>query len=288
MSLPNAPFVRPLYGPADPRHVKPGRDVTAIKRALSRAGYLPWRNFHGMYDAETVAIVREFQKDNGIPATGHYGIRTHEALRHAKRKNTTEPAFDAAALDLLHRALKETHTDEASLAAARYVAAAAYWIAKRDLIAYAHASDPDVRPFPLVKPPALPKKTDCSGFYTTLMFAADAPDPNGVLYGREYSGYGYTGTLLGHGEKLGGCTSRADYEAGGGKRGLEGVRVPCAVFYGYTTVATPAFPVGSPTHVAAYIGGGYVASMGSDPGPLKLDADYRLINQVRLYPLLRT
>jgi cell wall-associated NlpC family hydrolase len=34
------------------------------------------------------------------------------------------------------------------------------------------------------------------------------------------------------------------------------------VFYGRTTAATPAFPIGSPTHVAVYDGDGGVYSQG--------------------------
>ena len=38
----------------------------------------------------------------------------------------------------------------------------------------------------------LPLATDCSGFATLCYFLAGAPDPNGL----DYSGRGYTGTLL--------------------------------------------------------------------------------------------
>jgi len=40
----------------------------------------------------------------------------------------------------------------------------------------------------------LPLTTDCSGFATLCYFLAGAPDPNGL----DYTGQGYTGTLLRH------------------------------------------------------------------------------------------
>src|SRR5471030_2067399 len=50
----------------------------------------------------------------------------------------------------------------------------------------------EARPVPLRR--TLPLATDCSGFATLCYFLAGAPDPNGL----DYSGRGYTGTLLRH------------------------------------------------------------------------------------------
>ncbi len=54
----------------------------------------------------------------------------------------------------------------------------------------------ETRPIPLAayKAHTLPLTTDCSGFATCCYYAAGAPDPNGL----NYSGQGYTGTLLDH------------------------------------------------------------------------------------------
>ena len=48
------------------------------------------------------------------------------------------------------------------------------------------------RPMPLRR--TLPIATDCSGFATLCYFLGGAPDPNGL----DYSGEGWTGTLLRH------------------------------------------------------------------------------------------
>ena len=54
----------------------------------------------------------------------------------------------------------------------------------------------EIRPMPLTA--ALPMTTDCSGFITLCYKLAGAPDPNGL----GYSGAGYTGTLLSHGQHI--------------------------------------------------------------------------------------
>jgi hypothetical protein len=65
------------------------------------------------------------------------------------------------------------------------VAAARWGIRNEARIHYAQ-----IRPIPLRR--ALPLTTDCSGFATLCYYLAGAPDPNGL----DYSGHGWTGTLL--------------------------------------------------------------------------------------------
>ena len=67
----------------------------------------------------------------------------------------------------------------------KIVAAARWGIANEPQIHYG-----EVRPIPLAR--MLPLTTDCSGFVTVCYFLAGAPDPNGL----DYSGEGWTGTLL--------------------------------------------------------------------------------------------
>jgi peptidoglycan hydrolase-like protein with peptidoglycan-binding domain len=267
MSAPNAVFVRPLYGPHTPHHSAPGEDVVAVKRALSRAGYLPWSPpFTENYDQSTVDAVKKFQIDHGIWGTGNYGHATHDALRRTKRKGSQEWAFDLYSLQLLRKAASTKSPEQTARDAIE--AACAYWIRVRDQIAYSQA-----RPFPVLKPPAIPSRTDCSGFATTVWYAAGCPNPNG----RAYDGLGYTGTLIGQGVHL-----------GSGHAALAKATPGCLVFYGFTSPgrASPAFPVGSPTHVAVALSGGYVAGHGGQSGPLKLVADYRSdIHSVRQYAL---
>lgn len=264
MAAPRAPFARPLYGPDDRRFVAPGTDVVAVKRALSRAGHLSWANFDRVYNRRAVRAVQSFQRTVGIQPTGHYGLATHEALRFTEAEaKPGEWAFDAYSVHLLRnyvRAQKRTREEEARDAIAD---AAAYWIARAGRISYRQ-----MRPFPVVEPPAIPAAIDCSGFVTICYFAADAPDPNG----RDYDGYGYTGTLMSHGRDV----TVGEVESGD------------LVFYGRTPShkASPAFPAGSPTHVAVALGGGLVASHGSEGGPYKLRIGYREdLHSVRRYPL---
>ena len=65
------------------------------------------------------------------------------------------------------------------------VTAALWGIANEPQIHYG-----EIRPIPLAR--TLPLTTDCSGFVTVCYFLAGAPDPNGL----DYSGEGWTGTLL--------------------------------------------------------------------------------------------
>lgn len=269
---PTAPYIRPLYGPADKRHVKPGVDVVAVKRGLARAGFLTWPkggHFDGDYNRRAVEAVKLLQTRAHIKPTGHYGHATHEALRLSHRKgHASEAAFDAFALSLLAQAAHVHAAETAEVRAARALEdAAGFWIVHRDESHYAQ-----VRPFPLLMPPAILVRTDCSGFSTACFFVAGAPDPNGPAY--RYSGYGYTGSLVGQG------AATTKDKAGPG----------CLAFYGHTPPerASAAFPVGSPTHVATCLSAGYIASDGQESGPSKYDLDYRSdFHSVRRYPLVK-
>jgi hypothetical protein len=271
----SAPFVRPLFGPGDPRHSKPGKDVVAIARGLARAGVIPWDPpFSPAYDNEKAKAVQRFQRDHGILATGKLGRRTFEALRntHAAPPHEHEWALDDFAVELLRQAAHDAQPTPEQKARHLIADAAAWWIMHRDEIAYSQA-----RAFPVVKPPDVPHAIDCSGFAADCFYAGGAPDPNTPNAGpigrvNPYSGLGYTGTLVANGDPV----------------ALHDVGVGCLAFYGHTPAseATSAFPAGSPTHVAVCIGGGYVASHGGQSGPLKRDLDYRGdLHSVRRYPL---
>jgi cell wall-associated NlpC family hydrolase len=72
----------------------------------------------------------------------------------------------------------------------------------------------EIRPIPLAR--TLPLTTDCSGFVTVCYFLAGAPDPNGL----DYSGEGWTGTLLRHLEHVPrGKARRGDLVVWGGYPG---------------------------------------------------------------------
>ncbi len=266
MSAPAVPFARPLYGPGDPRHSAPGPDVLALKRGLWRAGLFegPASGFDEEYNQKAVTAVQKFQRQAGIQATGHVGFATWEALRLTHRDGyPAEWAFDATAIKLAEKAAAEFSTTPQQKAQHAGVDAANFWILHRD------ESDYDqLRPMVLGKPPFIPKLMDCSWFATLVFFAGGAPDPNGRGYSAPIEGY--TGTLVSNGVQV----------------ALTSLDLLDLVFYGATTSPSPAFPLGSPTHVAVYVGGGYVASDGSQSGPEKRAVDYRAVHSARRYALV--
>lgn len=107
---PRFPFVRPLVP-----GVEKGTDVQAIKRALSRAGYLPWGEFDNTYDKNVQAAVQKFQWSHDIDGTGKYGKPTHLALVAAKATgdHPGEVAFDEYAGELLWAEYEKRHEDPA-------------------------------------------------------------------------------------------------------------------------------------------------------------------------------
>jgi hypothetical protein len=240
-----------------------GDDVIAVKRALSRAGYISWGPFTALWGRFAAEAARQFQRDNGIaPVTGWYGPKTHQVLVKKHRKNSaTEWAFDAYSIRLMDQACAELTQRPDTRIDGAIVAEAARLYAHRNEINYVQS-----RPFALKLPPFVPRELDCSAFATVCHFVAGAPDPNG----RNYDGQGYTGSLTNHGVR---CEER-DLDPGD------------LVFYGRTTVAKPGFPIGSPTHVAVYDGDGGVYSQG---GPHPHDrmkrhpVKYWTINQYRHY-----
>lgn len=122
---PVVPYVRTLYPPYTAKGPVPGGDdVIAVKRAISRAGFYPWKKFDNFYDkifAENG--VKAFQKKVGLPATGIYGKATHEKLRNTRSKgNKSEWAFDATAIKLMNDAAEKKENKD-SLEKAREILA---------------------------------------------------------------------------------------------------------------------------------------------------------------------
>lgn len=105
---PVVPFMRILYPPDHLKGPVPGGDdVIAVKRAVSRAGYYPWRKFNNSYNEEfSTAGVKSFQKKVGLPATGVYTKATHDKLRNTRSKlKPAEWAFDAHSIKLIENAI---------------------------------------------------------------------------------------------------------------------------------------------------------------------------------------
>lgn len=219
------------------RTLKPGmhgRDVVAHKRAVSRAMPQAYKwlgeDFTDFFGPAYQKAVKAYQHAHGIPQTGVIGKTTHTSLEKAHRHGSnTENAFDAYAAKLADDFCKEfSKTPEQRIREAG-VAYALWAYAHRMATHYSQA-----RPMILMKS-GLPVRADCSGFATECYFAAGALDPNR----RGYDGQGYTGTLIGHGKQVPSVWELKPLDL---------------IFYGYTTRASGAFPVGSPTHVAVYVG----------------------------------
>lgn len=239
-----------------------GDDVKGYKRAISRAApdLYPWaESFTPMAGPFFVTAVKKYQKRVGLSQTGNVGPRTHDALELAARKGyPREHAFDARAVQLLTDFYEAIHVSPEQRIRNNMLRVMQFWYGYRQRIAYSQ-----YRPFQRGRPPWVPSRWDCSGFVTCVYEAAGAANPNGRLW----DGLGYTGTLMNRGTR---CTL-SDMELGD------------LIFYGYTTRNSPAFPTGSPTHVAGmYAGAGMVYSMGSYPmGFYKWN--YRGVNHFRHY-----
>jgi cell wall-associated NlpC family hydrolase len=252
------------------RTLKPGSkggDVVAHKRAISRA--LPkayqWTQFTDYYGPAFQTAVKAYQRSRSIPQTGVIGTTTHNSLEKAHKKGSTEWAFDSLAIKFAKDFCTEFTTTPEMRVRQAMVAAGFFWYQHRATIAYSQ-----YRPMQLGKPPWVPSRMDCSGFYTACSYAGGAKDPNG----RNFDHQGYTGTLMGRGVRV---------------ASVDSLEIGDAIFYGYTTNPSPAFPYGSPTHVAMYVGkinGEHsVLSMGHYPMGL-YRYNYRTVNNYHHYTVL--
>jgi hypothetical protein len=241
-----------------------GVDVVAVKRALSRAGYLRWGQFTALWGDGAIAATTRFQAEHGVaPGHGGYGPMTHAALVATHAKGLDEWAYDGYSIELLKQSCMHPAMVSGSVVRDAILAEAMRLYAHRNEIDYSQD-----RPFSLVRPPGVPMRLDCSGFVVVCHFVGGAPNPSGG----SYDGQGYTGSLQNTGHKC----AQSQLQAGD------------AVFYGRTTVAKPGFPVGSPTHVALYDGDGGVYSQGgpdTDNRMLRHLVNYREVNHYRHYDL---
>ena len=238
MPHPDVELCRPI------RHGAKGPDVVAVKRALSRAGYMQWGAFTPTWGDFAVKAVQAFQEAHDLERTGNYGEKTHAALLAAHRKShANEWAWDSYSARIVQDFCKEFNAAPEDRIRRAIAATAYYWSCKRNQIHYSQ-----IRPFQLVEPPDIPARIDCSGFVTLCHKAGGAVNPNR----RQWDGLGYTGTLLGGGRR---CTDVKELKPGD------------CVFYGFTKLPKAGFPLNSPTHVALYVGGGYVITQGNEDGP---------------------
>lgn len=234
---PQTPLARPIILGTK------GRDVIAVKRALSRAGYIKWTRFTDIAGPYFFNAVHKFQTDHKIKIAG-YGPHTHTILLNThKAGSKTQWAWDNYSIQLEHAEYTLLHTTPEQRIRAAILQAARNLYSYRNVISYSNN-----RPFPLYSMGgAIPHFIDCSGYVIDCYHAAGAKCP---VYGGSYDGEGYTGSLLSSGTKV----ASAHYLKAGD-----------LVFYGYTIRSSPAFPYGSPTHVAVYDGNGGVYSNGHHP-----------------------
>jgi peptidoglycan hydrolase-like protein with peptidoglycan-binding domain len=157
-----------------------GIDVVSLKRALRRADCFPKQGeLTRQYGKKTIAGVKAFQKECGLPTDGIYGPRTHRKLMRQ---------YDAWGALLMSR----SPGPEAATDIRQKVVAEALWGYNNQY----RISYEQVRPMrSLNKGHRLPQVADCSEFATVVYKRAGAPDPNRFLY----NGAGYTGTLAQHG-----------------------------------------------------------------------------------------
>ena len=107
---PKYPFVRVLQA-----GVTNGTDIQAIKRALSRAGYMDWGKFDNAYNKKTIDVVHVFQHSKKIKV-GPYTSVTHEKLVATKSQpDVLNPglAFDEYAGELLWAEYEKRNEDPA-------------------------------------------------------------------------------------------------------------------------------------------------------------------------------
>jgi|SRR5579884_1120669 len=136
------------------------------------------------------------------PADGQFGPLTAAAVKRAKWamgypkgvcNGSAAPKFvaylEGTALPAAYSTRAQERKTKPSLRQA-VVANAQWGIANEPQIHYAETRPIDA----LHQPRRLPLTTDCSGFATLCYAWAGAPDPNGL----DYSGEGWTGTLLTH------------------------------------------------------------------------------------------
>jgi len=254
------------------RSLKPGvrgDDVIAHKRAVSRADpdAYAWREFTPLYGPAFEKAVRKLQRMHGITPSGRIGKPTHELLERMRSKNDPkEPVFGKYEQKMCKDFCAGYTKSPDEKVRDEIVRSGFYWYAHRGTIAYSQ-----LRPFQLGKPTWVPSRWDCSAFATACHFAGGAPDPNG----RGYDQQGYTGTLMSRGTVVG---NLAQLDPGD------------LIFYGYTLSSSPAFPKGSPTHVAVYVGkvNGVESVLSHGHYPMSLlPVAYRPINHLRHYDVTR-
>jgi peptidoglycan hydrolase-like protein with peptidoglycan-binding domain len=238
-----APTTGIVPHPRDLRYKHPymvGWDVYALQRALSEAGLRRWGTFTRTYGPGTRDEVKAFQRKRGLHVDGVYGPATHRKLA---------PFYDAHGIKLLSQVRVRTvlQKRQAEIAAAAINAynrravwhytqgPARMWIVRHHIRTVQALAA------------AAAIYEDCSSTVTGVYYLAELEDPNNL----GYNGQGFTGTLAAH-----------------------GILIPSA---GAPIGAYHLYGHGYPwKHTTLRVTtAGRVLSMGTEAGPLLLDAHYR-------------
>jgi hypothetical protein len=209
---------------------------------------MQWGTFTETWGDYARTANHNFQKDHGIPLAGYGPITHHTLLGTHKAGSKTEYAYDSLSITMMNQEYVLLHISPENRIRSQGMQMCYYLYEHSGGIAYSQA-----RPSWLGHlGDTPPNHMDCSGLAGVAHYAGGAKNPNieaGVRL--PWNGEGYTGTLL----------------AGAARRvsSVASLKPLDLIFYGFTTRSSPAFPYGSPTHVAVYDGHGMVFSMGHYP-----------------------
>lgn len=163
-----------------------GGDVVAVKRALSKAGYMKWGPFTRLFGPFAVRALKKFQTAHHLRADGIYALATHRALA---------PSFDGYGAWLIGSTPQRSGDDDVR---ARIVAAMTVLYHHREQVHYTMTAKRMQGVREKLRPPRFPQWEDCSSSSTWAYWIAGAPDPNAL----GYNGQGWTGTLCQHGRHI--------------------------------------------------------------------------------------
>lgn len=233
-----------------------GQDVLALKRALHHADVYPGdpKKFTSTFGDSTVKAVKMWQRKwnrkhkKKLAVTGVYNPATHTAL-------ATSRHYDRYGAWLMSHYSAPGVSADAQVQR-KLVSTALYLIGRANMIHYSQEVEGRRRRMAIVRdrlhiPPLTHEiYEDCSSAVTGLYWLCGLPDPNG----RGYDGYGYTGTLVAHGQHV--SLSPGAWKIGD------------LLLYGSSVFNTH--------HVTMLIStGGAVFSHGQEAGPLNSHWNYR-------------
>jgi cell wall-associated NlpC family hydrolase len=162
-----------------------GKDAIAVKRALSKAGFVRWGGFTPIFGPFAARALKKFQRKHGLLVSGAYTRQTHVKLA---------PYFDAYGAFLMGQIPRPRVGDTRD----KIIAGAMLLYNNRVRVHYTMSGKRMQGVRERLRPPKYPEWEDCSSSYTWCFWQAGAPDPNG----RGYDGFGYTGTLAQNGRRI--------------------------------------------------------------------------------------